>query len=207
MCFIRAVGEHFCAYAVGEKRSGSLAEYAAVVQNAHFPEVGIGIQFMLAAGYGQDEANAACDGIIEGIIRCGIAGMEGDHHVNGFAHVVFRYISCDEMKLIIAVFLRKPVAEGDNILLEVKPRHAHGDVLYLGEIVVNDEGQVRFSAAEIYDISSLSPRPSPRIQSSIHSRKRLICLNLSYISLRTAPEGVMTPISTRGGTTVLSGRR
>ena len=155
LCFIRAVGEHFCAYAVGEKRSGSLAEYAAVVQYAHFPEVGIGIQFMLAAGYGQDEANAACDGIIEGIIRCGIAGMEGDHHVNGFAHVVFRYISCDEMKLIIAVFLRKPVAEGDNILLEVKPRHAHGDMLYLGEIVVNDESEVRFTAAEVDDIKLL----------------------------------------------------
>ena len=40
------------------------------------------VQFMLAAGHGEDHPGVPGDGVVKGIVGCGVASVEGDDHVH-----------------------------------------------------------------------------------------------------------------------------
>lgn len=58
---------------------------------------------MLAAGDGQDIFDISPDGMIQRVIRSGVAGMEGDYHINWVTTVVFADVAVFESKLGVIV--------------------------------------------------------------------------------------------------------
>ena len=70
---------------------------------------------MLAAWHGKNKLCFPADGMIQGIIRSRITGMERNDHVNLFLCLISSNVSYLEMKLVIAVFLCCLVTVGDHI--------------------------------------------------------------------------------------------
>ena len=110
------------------------------------------VHFMLAAGYGENMLHAALDGIVQSIIRSGVAGVERDNHVDLLVikHIA-RHIGNDKAQIIIAVPLGDLIAVPDHIFLEVVADDLRFHAALDREVIVQKKRQIRLAAAKVED--------------------------------------------------------
>ena len=112
----------------------------------------LAVQFMLTAGHGEDHLRTPGKGIEQRVIRSGIAGVEGHHHI----HVKGSRIAVDvpqfKAQALVAVFLRRGVAFFDHVRFEIQPDDLRVDTPHLSEVIIQNEGEIGFTAPEIDDV-------------------------------------------------------
>ena len=104
---------------------------------------------MLAARHAKYHACAAAYGVVHGIVRGRVAGMQRNHHVRRGGGVVAGNVAQLKMQGGIAVSFCGG-AFCYNVGFQVKARHIHGHAEYIHKIMIQHERKVRFAAAEIY---------------------------------------------------------
>ncbi len=111
-----------------------------------------GVQLMLAAGDGEDVLRALLDRVVQGVVGGGVAGVECDHHVHPLAvQHVLRDVRVHEAQSAVAVFFGDGVAVRDHVRFQVVADDGYVHAPFDGEIVIEDEGQITFAAAEVQD--------------------------------------------------------
>ena len=107
-----------CADGVGQKRREALLKQPVGEQNVEIAALLDGlVDLVLAAGDGEDVLDAAGDGVVQGVVRRDVAGVERDEHVDVLVveHIA-RDIRDDEMEVRIAVARGDLIAVLDDIL-------------------------------------------------------------------------------------------
>ena len=109
----------------------------------------LSIQFMLAAGHGQNRPGIPLHRSGQRIVRGSIAGVERYHQVYLVHSLIIRDIPCQKLQLFIAEPLRQLIAAANNILLQIQADNPQVKSLQFPKIIVHGKRQVGFSAAEI----------------------------------------------------------
>ena len=107
-----------CADGVGQQRREALLEQPVGEQNVEIAALLDGlIDLVLAAGDGEDVLDAARDGVVQGVVGRGVAGVERDEHIDVLiVEQIARDIRDDEMEVRIAVARGDLIAVLDDIL-------------------------------------------------------------------------------------------
>ena len=105
---------------------------------------------MLAAGDGEDEICLFGNGIVKGIIRGGVAGMECNDHIDAaIGENILGHIGTDEFQPLIAVLPGDFPAALHHIFFQVIADNCGVQPPFHGKIVIQNEGQIGFAAAKI----------------------------------------------------------
>ena len=107
---------------------------------------------MLAARHRKNHARVPHDGVEQCIIRRRVAGVERHHHIHRRIRAVSVNVSHLKMQILIAVLFRGGISVLNHIRFQIKPCNLHFSFLNLCKIVIQHEGQVGFSTAEINDV-------------------------------------------------------
>ena len=133
------------------------------------------IDLMLAAGHGEDVPDFSPDGIGQGEVRGHIAGVEGDHHVDGGVREgVLCYVRHLKAQALIAVAPGNFIAVFDHVRLEIIADDMGVQTALDGEVVVEDEGQIGLAAAEIQDADFSLPVLLPALGHQLHEAVDLL---------------------------------
>ena len=136
---------------IGHEGRCTFLDDAVAGQSGKTVALDLAVELMLAAGNREDHLSAPLDGIIEGMVGGGIAGMEGNDHIG----CLFGGIACNVAQLkaqtCITILEGGQIAAGNNIGLEVKTDDGGGQTTDFGEVVVEDKGQIGLAAAEVDD--------------------------------------------------------
>lgn len=151
LCPIAASFQQTASDAVCEQGRHPLLDDAVFGQDREGFCFDLPVQFMLAAGNGKDHLSVPLYGIVEGKIRGRITGMQCDDHINDAVVAKTIDITHLESQMFIAVFLRHLIAVLDHISLQVQTDHFHRSMAKLHEIIVQNESQVGFPAAEVHN--------------------------------------------------------
>ncbi len=111
---------------------------------------------MLAARYGQDHRRPPAYGLDQGIIRRCVACMQGDDHIRIRLIRILCDIALQKAQSVIIQILGNTAAKIDHVFLQIQTDDVNVFAEFQPEVVVKGEGQVGFSAAEIYDAKRLS---------------------------------------------------
>ena len=143
--------EHGGADGIGQQRGKALLQKTVAQQHVEIAAlVDGGVDLVLAAGNGENVLHALFDGVPEGVVRGGVAGVERDDHIHmGVRERVARDVAHDEAQAVVAVLLRDGVAMLHHILLEVVAEDGRIHAALDGEVIVENEREVRFAAAEV----------------------------------------------------------
>ena len=115
---------------------------------------------MLTAGHGEDHLGTPRKGVEQGVIRGGIAGVEGHHHIHGEGSLVAVDVPQFKAQAVVAVFSRRGVAFFDDVRFEIQPDHLRGNTANLRKVIIQNEGQIAFAAAKVIDDDRSVPRKS-----------------------------------------------
>ena len=85
----------------------------------------LGVQLVLATGYGKNDAGAPPDCLRERVVRRGIAGMQRDYHIGMVEPFIVRDVADREAYVIVPVFERETGAMPDHVGLEVQSDNFH----------------------------------------------------------------------------------
>ena len=90
-----------CADGVGQQRREALLKQPVGEQNVEIAALLDGlIDLVLAAGDGEDVLDAARDGVVQGVVGRGVAGVERDEHIDVLiVEHVARDVGHDEVKI------------------------------------------------------------------------------------------------------------
>ena len=107
-----------CADGVGQQRREALLKQPVGEQNVEIAALLDGlIDLVLAAGDGEDVLDAARDGVVQGVVGRGVAGVERDEHIDVLiVEQIARDIRDDEMEVRIAVARGNFIAVLDDVL-------------------------------------------------------------------------------------------
>lgn len=113
---IPGILQQICPDGVRHEGAEALRDNAVSGKEGKPVRVNLFVQFMLAAGYGENHPGVPGRGVVEGIVGCGVAGMEGDDHI----HVkgAGKPVDVPQLKpeMVITVFVSGGLAFSDNIL-------------------------------------------------------------------------------------------
>ena len=140
-----------CADGVGQQRREALLKQPVGEQNVEIAALVDGlVDLVLAAGDGEDVLDAARDGVVQGVVGRGVAGVERDEHVDVLiVEHVARDVGDDELEVRIAVARGNFIAVLDDVFFEVIADDLGAHAALDGEIVVQHEREVRFAAAKV----------------------------------------------------------
>ena len=125
---------------VGQEGGEAFAGDAVAREEREGGGLELGVEFVLAAGDAEDAGNAAVDGVEEGVVGGGVAGVEADDDVDGGVVVEVPDVAGLESEVLVAVFLCGSVAGGDDVFFEVESYHGDGDAADFGEVMIEYEG-------------------------------------------------------------------
>ena len=107
-----------CADGVGQQRREALLKQPVGEQNVEIAALLDGlIDLVLAAGDGEDVLDAAGDGVVQGVVGRGVAGVEGNEHIDVLiVEHIARHVGNDKAQTIVAVARGDLIAVLDDIL-------------------------------------------------------------------------------------------
>ena len=144
---------------VGQERRETLLKQSVGEENVEVaaPADGL-VDLVLAAGDGEDVLHAARDGVVQGVVGRGVAGVEGDEHVDVLiVEHIARHIGDDEAQTFVAVARGDLIAVRDHVLFQVVADDLRTHAALDGKIVVEHEREVRFSAAKVENGDLVAP--------------------------------------------------
>ena len=107
-------------------------------------------QLMLAARHAENDLGIPLDRIDQRVIGRRIAGVQCHHHIRVVAGIVCN-VTFEELQLAVSEVSGDPIAEVDDVVLEVQPDDLYVAALAQLEIVVDRKGQIRLAAAKVDD--------------------------------------------------------
>ena len=140
-----------CADGVGQQRREALLKQPVGEQNVEIAALLDGlIDLVLAAGDREDVLDAARDGVVQGIVGRGVAGVEGNEHIDVLiVEHIARHVGNDKAQTIVAVARGDLIAVLDHVFFQVVADDLRAHAALDGEIVVQHEREVRFAAAKV----------------------------------------------------------
>ena len=109
-------------------------------------------QLVLTAGNGQDHGSFPGDGLHQGEVRGNVTGVKCYHHVGPGGFVIIGNIPHFEVEPFVVQIAGYVIAEGDDVFFQIQPHDVHVHVLLFLQIIVQGEGQIGLSAAEVDDL-------------------------------------------------------
>ena len=107
-------------------------------------------QLMLAARHAENDLGIPLDRVDQRVIGRRIAGVQCHHHIRVVAGIVCN-VTFEELQLAVSEVSGDPIAEVDDVVLEVQPDDLYVAALAQLEIVVDRKGQIRLAAAKVDD--------------------------------------------------------
>ena len=156
---VALVLEHCGADGVGQKGGEALLKEPVGEEKVEVAALLNGlVDLVLAAGDGEDVLHAARDGVVQGVVRRHVAGVEGDEHVDVLiVEHIARHIGDDEAQAFVAVARGDFITVRDHVLFQVVADDLRMHAALDGEIVVEHEREVRFAAAKVENGDLVAP--------------------------------------------------
>ncbi len=129
----------------------ALPDHAVAQDGRKLPAPDLAVQLMLAAGHRQDHAGSPLYGLLQGIVRGLVAGVEGDHHVHLLPALIVADVPLPEAQAIVMQLFGQLTAAVDHIRFQIQPGDPDVPALEPVQIIVHAEGQIGLPAAEIHD--------------------------------------------------------
>ena len=105
---------------------------------------------MLTAGHRQNDGSTPADGLVQGVVRGRVAGVQAHHHIHAVHPLIRGNVAHQEGQSLIAVFFRQLAAGGNDILLQIQADHAHIKALLLMQEIIHGKGQIGLAASKIH---------------------------------------------------------
>ena len=143
--------QHICPDGIGEKCGHPLLDDAVLQKNVQIAALAdAAVHFVLAAGNGENEIRLFGDGVVQRKVRGHIAGVKSHDHVDvPVCQHIPGHIRSYEFQSGVAVLPGDLPAALHHIFLDVIADDGGIHLPLNGEVIVEDKGQIGFTAAKI----------------------------------------------------------